>query len=271
MYINSSELKGYLTGLIFGDGYIDGGNTKRAFVIKSINKDFIDEIKANLESCTNFKINVRDIPEHDSCGCHHKESWELRVQAHPYFAKKYHHFYDDYRHRIASKESLEWLTPHGLANWYMCDGYICLVGKTKGFIRSRRIDICTDRYSKQTVESMCIALRNKFRLDTSIIKRNDQYRIRIKQTSYNDFISLIAPYIVNSMRYKLYLGYETQPYWMDDDVWTIQEEIIKRGYPAADTTGIRYSLESLGDSTRPKNPSRQAGAACSVLSISQNL
>lgn len=42
--MNSSELKGYLTGLIVGDGYIDGGVTKRAFAIKSINKEFIYKI-----------------------------------------------------------------------------------------------------------------------------------------------------------------------------------------------------------------------------------
>lgn len=33
--MNSSELKGYLTGLIVGDGYIDKGVTKRAFEIKN--------------------------------------------------------------------------------------------------------------------------------------------------------------------------------------------------------------------------------------------
>jgi hypothetical protein len=261
--MNSSELRGYLTGLIFGDGRIDGGNTKRAFTISSIYKDFIDEIQSNLESCTNFKISIKHIPEHNSGGCRHKDAWILRVQAHPYFAKKYHHFYDDFRHRVASKESLEWLTPHGLANWYMSDGYICLVGKTKGRIWNRRIDICTDRYSKATIESMCAALKRSFNLDSSIIKRGEFYRIRIRQASYNDFIRLVSPYIVPSMRHKLYLGYEEKPYWMGDDVWEIQKEIIKCGYPTDNGVGIRDSLESSGDSTRLKNPSRQAAVASS--------
>lgn len=269
--MNSSELRGYLTGLIFGDGFIDKGVTKRAFVIRSINRDFIDEIKNNLESCNSFQITIRNSPAHYSGGSNHKESWELRIKAHPYFAKKYHHFYDDFRNRVASKESLEWLTPWGLANWYMSDGYVCLVGKTKGFIRDRRIDICTDRYSKATVESMCVMLKKKFNLDTSIIKRNDTYRIRIKQPSYNDFIKMIAPYIVDGLRYKLFLGYETQPYWMDDEVWAIQREIIKRGYPQLEGLGIRDSLESFGGSTRPKNPSPQAGLACLDRSICLSL
>ncbi len=149
----------------------------------------------------------------------------------------------------------------------MCDGYVCLVGKTRGVIRSRRIDICTDRYPQRTVESMSTMLQKKFHLDTSIVKRNNTYRIRIKQTSYNDFIALIAPYVVSSMRYKLYLGYETKPYWMYDDVWEIQKEIIECGYPTVNAEGIRYSLESFEGSARLKNPSQRVAPVYSAPSI----
>jgi hypothetical protein len=51
--MKSSELKGYLTGLILGDGTIDKGTTKRAFRIKSINFDFIDKIEKDLKDTTN--------------------------------------------------------------------------------------------------------------------------------------------------------------------------------------------------------------------------
>lgn len=220
--MNSSELKGYLTGLVFGDGYIDKGVTKRAFSIKSTDKNFINQIKTNLESCTNFDINIKYTPSHFSCGCNHKDSWELRVKAHPYFNKKYHHFYDDYRHRIASQEALNWITPMGIANWYMSDGYVCLVGKTKNAIKNRRVDFCTDRYTKHTVEDMQKMFKNRFNIDTSIIKRNNTYRIRISQASYEIFINLVRPYMVDTMLYKLYLGYEYQPKWMSDEMWSFQ-------------------------------------------------
>lgn len=221
--MNSLELRGYLTGLIFGDGYIDKGVTKRAFAIKTINKDFAYKIKKDLDSCSPFDTKIIYHPARYNCGCNHKENWEVRTKAHPYFVKKYHHFYDDYRHRIASKESLSWLTPQGLANWYMSDGYICLVGKQKNEIRSRRMDICTDRYSKETVQNMIYSLKNKFNLNCSLIKRNSTYRIRIKSTSYQSFIDLIYPYIVPSMQYKLYLGYQTQPRCLDNTGWELQK------------------------------------------------
>ena len=198
--MNSSELRGYLTGLIIGDGYI--------------------------ESCSSFEMDLKYTPEKtDSKGVHHKANLRLRIKAHPYFAKKYHHFFDDNRGRTVSSEACSWLTPNGLANWYMSDGYVCLVGKTKGFIRDRRIDFCTDRYPKYIVERLAATLNEKFQLDTSIIKRGKFYRIRIKSNSYQTFINIIYPYLTPSMQYKLYLGYECQPRWMEDWTWELQKSL----------------------------------------------
>ena len=224
--MNSSELRGFLTGLILGDGSIDKGVTKRSFNIKSIDYAFIDYINKEIESVHTFTSFIRNIPEHYSCGCSHKESWEYRIKAHPYFNKIYHFFYDDKRHRKIYRKTLEWLTPRGLANWYMSDGYICLVGKTKGVIRSRRIDICTDRYYKEDVELIVSFLKSKFNLDTSIIKRNNTYRVRIKKDSYEAFINLIYPYIIPSMYYKIYLGYDTKPKWMSNIFWDKQQSLL---------------------------------------------
>lgn len=224
--MHSSELRGYLTGLILGDGHIDKGVTKRAFEIKSIHFDFIQKIKNDIESCSPFKISIKHCPEHIGPDkAHHKESWSLRIEAHPYFNKKYHHFYDDYRNRTLSNEAASWLTPSGLANWYMSDGYVCLVGKEKGNIYNRRIDFCTDRYPKFIVEKLVKMLHDKFNIESSIVKRGSFYRIRIKASSYQTFINLIYPYIVPSMQYKLYLGYECQPKWMEDWTWDLQKSL----------------------------------------------
>ena len=221
--MNSSELKGYLTGLIFGDAYIDKGVTKRAFVLKTINRDFALKVKEDIESCSPFQVFIKHNLPIIKDGVNHKEYWEVKIYAHPYFAKKYHHFYDDYKNRIASKEALNWITPQGLSNWYMCDGYVCLVGKESGLIKNRRIDFCTDRYSLSTIESMQKMLKNKFNIESSIIKRGRFYRIRIKATSYETFIDLVKPYIIPSMLYKLYLGYPTKPKVLTEEGWRFQK------------------------------------------------
>lgn len=224
--MSSSELRGFLTGLILGDGYIDKGVHKRSFSIKSIYPDFIQYISKCIDEATNFKWFIRHIDAYFSCGCNHSEAWEFVIKAHPYFNKIFHYFYNDNRHRKIYSKTLSWLTPRGLANWYMSDGYICLVGKTKGIIKDRRVDICTDRYFKEDVELMQSFLLSKFNIKTSIIKRNNTYRIRISKESYELFFNIISPYIVPSMRYKMYLGYNNKPSNMSDKFWMEQQKLL---------------------------------------------
>lgn len=223
--MNSSELRGFLTGLILGDGSIDGGVTKRAFRIKSIHPDFLQFIQKELEQCSNFNIHIRYYPKQASRGYIHSPYGELTIAAHPYFAKKYHHFYDDYRNRIISKEALQWVNGIGLAAWYMSDGYMCLVGKTKERIRDRRLEICTDRYSEETVDKIILMFREKFGLSCSKFRRGLRFRVRILKQSYGDFYRIVSPYVVPSMRYKLYFGYEKQPEWMDETMWVEQKRL----------------------------------------------
>ena len=224
--MNTSELKGYLTGLIMGDGYIDSGVTKRAFRIKSINKDFIDKIYKDISSCNTFKSYVRHLNKRiDKNNVVHKEHWEFVISAHPYFVKKYHHFYDDYKKRHVTKNAINWLTPNGLANWYMSDGYVCLVGLKSGNIVDRRIDICTDRYSLENIKMICKELMKKFNIEFNPVKRAKYYRIRLKTKDYSKFINIIKPYIVPSMMHKLYLGYQKQPKWMNNFDWEFQNSI----------------------------------------------
>lgn len=221
--MNSSELKGFLTGLILGDGFISSGVTKRGVRIKSINEDFIEMLYVKLSRCTDFKLKVKYVGGVFRQCCYHRPYWELTILSHPYFAKKYHHFYDDEGHRKISGWAMNWLNDIGLANWYMSDGYVCLVGKTKGQIRDRRMDICTDRYRLSDIERLQCMMLEKFDVNTSIIKRGNRYRLRIKRDSYERFINIIRPYVVESMLYKLYLGYEQQPIWMSDEMWNYQE------------------------------------------------
>ena len=223
--MKSSELRGFLTGLLLGDGSIDKGVHKRSFSIKSIDKNFIDMIQNQIASCTNFKFKVTFTPQHYSSGCNHKDSWEYKIKAHPYFNKLYSYFYNDYRHKRITSNIIKWITPYGIANWYMSDGYVCLVGKSKNFITDRRIDFCTDRYTIEHITMLQNMFKNKFNISTSIIKRDKFYRLRICKDSYKQFIELISPYIIPSMQYKLYLGYNNKQEWMTDKIWNQQQLI----------------------------------------------
>ena len=221
--IKSSELRGFFTGLILGDASIDKGVHKRALMIKSINKELISMIEKVVSNNTPFKYEIREHESYIKDGVNHKKYWEFIIKAHPYFNKIYHYFYNDYRHRKIYSKTINWLNPIGLALWYMSDGYVCLVGKTKNIIYDRRMDICTDRYYIEDIELMRSILKSKFNIETSLIKRGNFYRIRISKKSYSTFINLISPYIVPSMQYKLYLGYANKPNTLTDADWEYQQ------------------------------------------------
>lgn len=220
--LNSSELRGFITGLILGDGTIDKGVTKRAFRIKSINYDFIHYIGECLRKATNFKIEIKHHPASCRDGVYRKSYYELCIKAHPYFNKKYNHFYDDYRNRRVTKEALSWLNPRGLAAWYMSDGYIVRVGKHSGKIVDRRVELATDRYSERDVDKIRKYLYETYGFKTSKVRRgNGRYRIRMSLLSAQHFFVMIEPYVVPSMKYKINLDYDYRPKWMTDNYYEL--------------------------------------------------
>lgn len=230
--MKSTELRGYLTGLILGDGSIDKGVTKRAFRIKSINIDFIESIEKVLKETTNFKIEVRYFDASSKDGVNRKPYAELKVQAHPYFNKKYNFFYDDYRNRRITVESLRWLNSQGLANWFMSDGYTTLVGRKSGVIKDRRVELATDRYSEEDVNKIKKYLEETYGYTIKKVKRKEGvYRLRFSLLSAQHFFAMIEPYVVPSMRYKLNMCYEQQPKWMINEYYHLMNEIMKCGTP----------------------------------------
>lgn len=224
--MNSSELKGFIAGLILGDGTIDKGVTKRAFRIKSINEDFVDYIAEELSESTPFKIEALTFGAETKDGVSRKQYKELRIKAHPYFNKKYHFFYDDFRKRRITSESLAWLNPRGLAAWYMSDGYVTHVGKTKGKIVDRRVELCTDRYSEEDVAKIKRHFEDTYGYTVKMVKRREGvYRLRISLLDAQHFFLMIEPYVVPSMRRKLNLEYDYQPKWMGDEYYDLMKRL----------------------------------------------
>lgn len=224
--MNSSELKGYLTGLILGDGSIDKGVTKRSFRIKSINHDFIDKIERDLKDTTPFTIDVILVEASYKNGVSRRPYKELKIKSHPYFNKKYNFFYDDFRNRRITKESLNWLTPEGIANWYMSDGYIVHVGKNSGEIKDRRVELATDRYSPDDVKQIQQFFEDTYNFKTSLVKRkHGVYRIRFSLLSAQYLFLMINEYITPSFQYKLNLQYTYHPKWMSDDYYRLMMKL----------------------------------------------
>lgn len=110
-------------------------------------------------------------------------------------------------------EYLEKLDALGLAVWYMDDGntgWSYLRRESTGQNISPELKLCTDSFSLDSINNIIKYLKEKWNINSHYrekkeIKRDTkgQYRIVIDQSSHKEFINIIRPHIIPSMRYKV--------------------------------------------------------------------
>ena len=91
------------------------------------------------------------------------------------------------------------LTPRGLAHLIMGDGFLHQNGV---------VIICTESFTKEGLELLIVALESKFGIKASLNKRTsssgtEAFRIRISKESMAKLITLVRPYFIPEMLYKL--------------------------------------------------------------------
>ena len=89
-----------------------------------------------------------------------------------------------------------WLTPLGLAVWFMDDGSI----KSN---HHRALIINTQCYSDPDLHRLQKTLLGKFGIATSLRKQKEGKQIYILSSSVQEFVNIIRPYIIPEMEYKL--------------------------------------------------------------------
>jgi hypothetical protein len=88
-----------------------------------------------------------------------------------------------------------WLTPIGLAYWYMDDGSI----KDK---KSKSVYFNTQGFLLNEVKLLCNILQSKFNLKAKPVKKKEKYQIYISGKSYTTLKDLIYPFLIEEMLYK---------------------------------------------------------------------
>ena len=106
-----------------------------------------------------------------------------------------HQFYNG-NYKKVPKLIHRWLTPRGIAYWYMDDGAQKWKGKSLG------VRLCTDNFVYQDVQRLAHVLHTKYVLKTSLQKKSTHWRIYISSYSYDILKNLIFVYIRESMQYK---------------------------------------------------------------------
>lgn len=119
-------------------------------------------------------------------------SYTVTTGSNQYFHKMYNMLYGSGKKEICA-EFLKNFTVISLAYLYMDDG----------FFHQGTADICTECFSKKSVELLANFLKEKFDLHFGLCKRNKGYRLRLSLRDFQKFKNLINPYIIDSLKYKL--------------------------------------------------------------------
>lgn len=111
----------------------------------------------------------------------------LKTESNPIFNK----YCDQYKpNKQIQYDFVKLLTPFGLAVWFMDDGFV-----TKN---SFQISSCS--FSKEEITILRQVLKENFNIETNMNQVNEIY---IKTQSKNNFLKLVTPYIIPSLKYKL--------------------------------------------------------------------
>lgn len=105
---------------------------------------------------------------------------------------------------VYTEKLLSYLTDQSLALWYMDDGS-GVVCKNKASTPCGCMTRISTYCSKEEAHLIQQWFKEKYELDAKLDrdKRNDKYSIRFNTTDSKTFISIVSPYVFQSMKYKL--------------------------------------------------------------------
>jgi phenolic acid decarboxylase len=89
-----------------------------------------------------------------------------------------------------------WLTPRGLAYWFMDDGSI----KSR---QSKAVIFNTQAFLLPDLERLVGVLESHFQLATKIRRQRDGLQIYVSGASFERFCELVVPHVIPEMRHKL--------------------------------------------------------------------
>jgi len=95
--------------------------------------------------------------------------------------------------KIFPKDISEFITPRMLAVWFMDDG-----ANT-----SRSFTLNTHCFSSEEQRCIVKLLKDRFFVETTIVKDRSKLKIRIGRSDYEKFTGIVQPFIISSMTYKI--------------------------------------------------------------------
>jgi len=122
-------------------------------------------------------------------------SWVFSTVSHAAFRFYAHQFYGSGRKRVPMLIH-RWLTPLGLAYWFMDDGSM-KSQQSKGLIFN------TQGFQLPDVQRLIDVLQQRFALQAKLRQQSDGWQIYLSGSSFEDFLELVDRHVIAEMRYKV--------------------------------------------------------------------
>ena len=191
----SEKQKSILVGLMLGDGCLESinGFTFRLKIEQSLaHKEYVDWLYKNFKDfvLTEPKIKTKMIGEktYQNYGFQTISCGNLRFFAHQFYKK-------NLAGKKVPKLIKRLLDPLALAIWFMDDGQI----KSK---KHKALLINTQCFFRKDLKLLRDALRDKFGIETTLKKEKKGFRIYLLSKTLSNFLKVVSPFILSSMRYK---------------------------------------------------------------------
>jgi hypothetical protein len=192
----SDEQREVLVGILLGDACLETQNSGRTFRLKIEQSAQHQAYVQHLYSL--FRPWVLTPPrERQSTAANGSvtRSWAFNTVSHEAFRFYAHQFYGDGVKQVP-RLIQRWLTPRGLAYWFMDDGSM-KSHQSKGVIFN------TQGFSGPDVERLIGVLQSKLALQAKLRHQDDGWQIYVSGSSYEDFMNLVGAHVIAEMRHKL--------------------------------------------------------------------
>ena len=194
--------KGILIGMIIGDGYLSQRKDKRwNYTQNSIQISHCIKQKEYLEHKSELllsifggkKPNVNEFNNNGYPGCR-------MMKTHKYFRVLYKLLYPN-KNKVISRNVLNYLNPQGIALWYMDDGNL-VTKRRNGKIHAYELRINT-YLSYEENKVITDYFSEVWDINFTIVKDKGKTKIRCGTREARKFISIIKPFIIPCMQYKI--------------------------------------------------------------------
>lgn len=188
-------------GLVLGDASLQTQNNGKTYRMKfewgDKNKVYLDHVYNLFDEwvLTEPHKKIRTSPAGNKV-----INWGFQTISHEAFNPLAKLFLDKNKKIISTDLIKTHLTPRGLSYWFCDDGGKLDYNKNS---KNKSVVLNTQSFKDEEVGIMAQQLMDKFCLDCEVRSNKGKKVIVIKSASYSTFLSLIDPYILSEMRYKL--------------------------------------------------------------------